>query len=321
MNEPELRTDIVSGARVVVAPARGTRPGAWPDLHPPDPAASKASCPFCEGREAETPAELHAAASRGRAPDAGGWQVRVVPNKFPSLGAAREVASEPPFKAEAAAGSQDVVIHTPNHLVSVAELSEDELGRVAEAWQWRGATSPPPERVYTHVAINEGIDAGASLEHTHSQIFSLPFVPPWLARELECAGGASACAVCALVAAERQSGRRVVADDGEVVVYCPHASRFPYETVVAPARCERDAFSSERLAPALREVAAILRRLRGSLGWVPVNIWLTTSPADRSSTHWRLTIAPRLTRAAGLELGTELLVNPVAPEDAAALLR
>lgn len=318
---PELRTDPLTGDRVVVAPARSRRPGAWPTVQEPPGGASSEVCPFCEGHETQTPPEIFAISTTSRETDTPGWRVRVVPNKFPAFGAQETLPDDGIFVAEAATGTQDVLIHTPRHVTTLTELEPEALDAIASAWRWRGGAGLAPGTGYVHAVVNEGREAGASLEHSHSQLFSLAFVPPRLARELERQAGASGCLACELIAAEIDRGARVIQLEEPLVSYCPHASRFPYETVVAPLACEPDAFSSDLLGRALHRARSHIGTLQAEIGRVPVNVWLTTSPRVGGRTHWRLTVAPRLTRAAGLELGAELSINPVSPEHAAALLR
>ena len=296
------------------------RPGASGELARPDPSVSADTCPFCAGRESETPPELHAHAPDERRPDTAGWRTRLVPNKFPVFGAEAAMWRSAPLLSEAASGAQDVLIHAPTHQLSLADLSPRQLGDIVSAWRWRATCGRPHECLYTHLVVNEGPGAGASLDHTHSQLFSLPRIPPRVAAELEIQANASDCLVCDVLSAERASARAIVEQDG-LLAYCPHASRFPYEWVVAPLDCEADAFSSERLGSALRLAVATVRALRAHVGWAPINLWLTTSPHIGMQTHWRLTVAPRLTTPAGLELGAGIAVNSVDPDAAAGVLR
>jgi UDPglucose--hexose-1-phosphate uridylyltransferase len=85
-------------------------------------------------------------------PEAGDWQVRVVPNLYPAL------------------ERQEVVVHSRRHIRSIAEAEDDELALVAAAWQRRAADEPG--NVFP--LINEGREAGASLAHSHSQLIWLP---------------------------------------------------------------------------------------------------------------------------------------------------
>ncbi len=185
---------------------------------------------------------------------------------------------------------QEVVVHSRRHIRSIAEAEDDELELVAEAWRRRAADEPG----HVQALINEGREAGSSLPHSHSQLVWLPERAPERAQP---------------------RGEPVLESDG-VVVSCPWASRVPYETVIAPAVPEPDPFADNGLAPTLKLLAAIVRGLHG-LEWpLPLNAWL-----ERGATDWRLVLFPRLTVLAGLELGTGIHINTLAPEEAAARLR
>jgi UDPglucose--hexose-1-phosphate uridylyltransferase len=204
-----------------------------------------------------------------------GWGVRVVPNLYPAL------------------ERQEVVVHGPAHARSIAELDDRTLDLVAEAWQRRARDTFGT----VFALINEGHAAGASLPHSHSQLAWLPGPPPALLAER------------GLPEIEP-----VFVRDG-LVAGCPRASRVPYEVQIAPERSEPDAYGSDLLAPALRMLAEIVRRLQRVVGGQPpFNAWL------HDGMHWHLELLPRTTRLAGLELGAGVWINPVAPEDAAAAL-
>ena len=233
------------------------------------------SCPFCEGREDRTPPETLALPER-EPPNSRGWRVRVVPNLYPAF------------------ERQEVVVHSPSHKRSFAELDDEEVALVAEAWQRRRASHPDG---YLHALINEGRAAGASLPHSHSQLAWMAAVPP-------------------LVTAETGVGQLDVVDEREgVVVGCPAASRVPYELSIAPAAREADAFTSKLLAPALRILRDSIRRLHTIEGRVPLNAWL------HDVAHWHIELFPRLTVLAGVELGAGIYVNTLPPKEAAARLR
>jgi UDPglucose--hexose-1-phosphate uridylyltransferase len=202
--------------------------------------------------------------------------VRVVPNLYPAL------------------ERHEVVVHSPRHVRSIAELEESELDLVAEAWRLRAAAHPEG---YVHALVNEGRDAGASLAHSHSQLVWLPEEPP-------------------AVSVERAlpAGVPVLERDG-LAVTCPHASRLPYEVQIAPAEPEQGGLRSELLAPALRLLAELVRRLHDLEGPVPLNAWLHDGP------RWHLELVPRLSVLAGLELGAGVYVNSLPPEEAAERLR
>jgi UDPglucose--hexose-1-phosphate uridylyltransferase len=190
---------------------------------------------------------------------------------------------------------QEVVIHGPAHVHSIGELPDAAIDLVAEAWQRRahdvGSVCFP--------LLNEGRDAGASLPHSHSQLAWLPAPPP-------------------VVDEERGLPEVVpVLERDGVAAGCPVASRVPYEVLIAPVQREADGLSSELLAPALRLLAELVRRLQRTEGvsLVPLNAWLHNGPS------WHLELVPRTTRLAGLELGAGVYINSLAPELAAERLR
>jgi UDPglucose--hexose-1-phosphate uridylyltransferase len=250
----------------VIAPGRAKRPGAVrPSLDPPS-ADELASCPFCAGREDRTPPQTLVL------PEDGEWKVRVAPNLYPAL------------------ERQEVVVHSPRHIRSLADAGDDELELVAEAWQRRVADVPG----HVFALLNEGREAGASLAHSHSQLAWLPEPSPAWARPRA----------------------ELVLAAGEVEAASPWAARVPYETVIGPATPEADPFRSQLLAPAVKLLAEIVRRLRRLEGDVALNAWVEQSAED-----WRLVLFPRLNVLAGLELGAGLHVNTMPPEEAAARLR
>ena len=203
--------------------------------------------------------------------------MRVVPNLYPAL------------------ERQEVVVHSPRHVRSFADLEEHELELVAEAWRRRREAVPVG---YLHALVNEGPEAGASLPHSHSQLAWFREAPPAVAEER----------------GELAVGEVVLEQDG-LVLACPPASRLPYELVIAPVEEEADGLRSELLASALRLLAEGIRRLRHLEGPVPWNAWL------HNGRRWHIEVVPRLAVLAGLELGAGIYVNSLPPEQAAAALR
>jgi UDPglucose--hexose-1-phosphate uridylyltransferase len=176
---------------------------------------------------------------------------------------------------------------------------------------------------------NQGAAAGATLDHGHSQLIALPAVPRELAAEVEGAKGffdaTQRCIYCAVIAQEKSYRKRLVTEQERFVVFCPFASRFPYETWIFPKAHQpsfekTDAQELDELAHTFREM---LRRLDVGLKNPPFNYVLHTSPRDTPENyfHWHIEIMPKLTQAAGFEWGSGWTINPVPPEDAAALLR
>jgi UDPglucose--hexose-1-phosphate uridylyltransferase len=203
------------------------------------------------------------------------WRVRVVPNLYPAF------------------ARQEVVVHTPEHHRSLADLADEQLALVAEAWRRRRVEVPDG---YLHALVNEGRVAGSSLPHTHSQLVWLPEPPPETQHPVD------------------RSSWQVIDERDGLILACPWASRVPYECVIAPAEPEREGFGAG-LGPALALLADAIRRLQATAGAVPLNAWLHDSP------DWHIELVPRLSILAGVELGAGWWINALPPEEAAAALK
>jgi UDPglucose--hexose-1-phosphate uridylyltransferase len=336
---PELRTDPLSGLRTIVAGARADRPGGGLSAAP-RPAIDPEGDPFLEGHEDRTPPEVYALRRDGAAPDGPGWRVRVVPNLYPALdppSAADPVGAYGPggeplaagrgepdlFTARPATGAHEVIVNAPQPVSSLADLPEDQVDTAMGVWRERMLAHG--DSAYVHVIVNEGREAGASLPHTHAQLYALPFVPATVARERERFTAyrdrtQGRNLLEDLLQEEVRKGDRIVAIDTEAVVVCPFASRVPFQLQLVPRRPRASFEDPGPLgAGALLEA---LGRLAAVLGAVPpLNLWVRTAPQGADSFCWRIDVLPRLTYLAGLELGTGLNLNIVPPERAAGLLR
>jgi UDPglucose--hexose-1-phosphate uridylyltransferase len=279
---------------VALAPWRASRPGAATLRVGPPTEEELATCPFCEGREDQTPPEVLAIAPPGREPDTPGWTVRVVPNKYPAF------------------AHHEVVIHSARHVRSIADLSDEEIRAVAEAWHLRREAAQAAGFPYVQLVLNEGRDAGASLPHSHSQLVWLSDVPPLVADES--ARMDAGCPLCELVEQERSERLRLVAEEGGLVAFAPWASRSPYEVWVAGTH-DADGFDVDFLKTALGLVVRAVRRLREAEGAVPLNVWL------HDAGHPHIELVPRFSTHAGFELGAGIYLNSLAPEEAAGRLR
>ena len=233
--------------------------------------------------------------------------MRVVPNKFPAFGPWSDEGDKTGlFARRAARGRQEVVVHSPRHVRTFADLSGREVEQVAEAWRNRTATAKEQGFPYVQALVNEGRAAGASLAHSHSQLFWLEEEPPLVAQERAAQEVEGGCVLCRVLAEEIEQRIRIVDERDGLLLLCPFAGRQPYEMLVVPRECSRDPFEGPELAAALRLFAE---------GTVPLNAWL------HASGHWHLEVVPRLSVLAGLELGAGYFVNTMAPESAAGVLR
>lgn len=262
----------------------------------------------------------------GGEPDSPGWTSRVVPNLYPALGEGEDAArpdSRPElFAARPAIGAHEVIVNAPEHVTAMAELGEERFaGAIAT---WRARMRAHAEAAYVQVVVNEGATAGASLPHTHAQLYALPFVPPALARERERAGSygernAGADLLGDVLVEEVRRRERLVAIDDEAALICPWASRSPYELRVVPRRAEASFAESEAGAAMIRTA---MRALAERFGGPPeLNLWVVTAPRGTEQFCWHVDIAPRLSVKAGFELGTGVDIDVYPPERAAADMR
>jgi UDPglucose--hexose-1-phosphate uridylyltransferase len=331
---PELRLDPLSGLRTIVAGERAGRPGAGFAVEA-RPAIDPETDPFLEGHEDRTPPEVDALRPDGGAPDTPGWLVRVVPNLYPALGGEGEQGPpEDPlaggrgqpalFSARPATGAHEVIVNSPRPAASLAELDAEQLATAMEMWR-RRMLAHAGSAEYVHVIVNEGREAGASLPHTHAQLYALGFVPAAIARERERFTAwhertQGRNLLEDLVQEEVRLRQRLVAVDSEAVAICPYAARVPFQVQIAPRRPRARFEDDGPLAAGL--LLDVLRRLEAVLGGVPpFNLWVRTAPRGASSFCWRIDLVPRLAQPAGLELGAGLNLNIVAPEQAAEQLR
>ncbi len=329
---PEVRVDPLSGHRTIVAGERSLRPGGAPTCGAPDP-IDRERDPFAEGHEDRTPPELYAVRPGGGAPNSPGWTVRVVPNLYPALtpgdpeqpGTAEPLPGlrEELFVATPAAGAHEVIVNGPQSVLSLAELPAAQVASAMEVWRERMQVHA--DSAYLQLIVNERREAGASLPHTHAQLYALNFVPAEVARERERAGAYTTRTMGQsllgdLVAEEVRLRERIVAIDEDAVLMAPYGSRLPFQLMLAPrrprARFEEDGPTGAAL---LHDGLCRLARHLGSSP--PLNLWVRTAPLGAEHFCWRIDVMPRLTHLAGLELSTGVNLNIVAPEHAAALLR
>jgi UDPglucose--hexose-1-phosphate uridylyltransferase len=323
---PEVRIDPLTGLRAIVAGDRAQRPGGGLSAAPA-PALDPETDPFAEGHEDRTPPEVYAVRPNGGGPNTPGWTVRVVPNLYPALSAD---AAEPEreanpdlFWAGPAHGAHEVIVNAPDPVLSLAELTPEQVAGAMEVWRERMRFHRAA--AYVHLIVNERREAGASLPHTHAQLYALDFVPAAIARERERFGAYATRTMggnllADLVQEEVRRRERLVAVDDEAVLIAPYGARVPFQLMIAP-RTPRQRFEDEGpLGAGLLHDA--LSRLGRRLGAnPPLNLWVRTAPRGAEHFCWRIDILPRLTVLAGLELGAGVNLNIVPPELAAAELR
>jgi UDPglucose--hexose-1-phosphate uridylyltransferase len=327
---PELRKDPIHGRWVIIATERGRRPSdfAIEHSHP-----TGGFCPLCEGNEDKTPPEVLSYRNNGTPPDSPGWSLRVVPNKFPALRIEGDLdrEGEGMFDKMNGVGAHEVVIETPLHEETLATLPFKAVENVLWAYRQRILDLRGDQRLrYVLVFKNHGVAAGASLEHSHSQLIALPIVPRRVSEEIEGAKNyfkyKDRCVFCDIVRQELQQKVRVISENKSFVSVAAFASRFPFETWILPKKHYSHFESMETVdyEQAAQSLSDTLRRLNQVLGSPPYNFIIHTSSFsdnDKDYYHWHFEIMPKLTKVAGFEWGTGFYINPTPPEQAATYLR
>ncbi|HBT97785.1 MAG TPA: galactose-1-phosphate uridylyltransferase [Desulfobulbaceae bacterium] len=324
---PELRKDPVLSRWIIIAAERRQRPSDF--LIEPPPVKSGGFCPLCPGHEQTTPPEVWAYRLGGdQTPNKPGWQVRAVPNKFPALRieGGLDKRGEGIYDRMNGVGAHEVIVESPNHDEQFAYLPPEKIFYVLLAYRERILDlQKDPRFRYVMVFKNYGRAAGASLEHSHSQLIALPVIPQLISAEMD--GAASyyhfreRCVFCDMIAQEIYQDVRVVDQNDDFIVISPYAPRTPFEMWVLP-KAHASSYSDQNdksLSSLAATLSETLRRLDSIIPGVPYNFVLHTSPLRSSCSdhyHWHLEIVPKLTSIAGFEWGSGFYINPMPPEEA-----
>lgn len=327
---PELRKDPITHRWVIIATERAKRPQ---DFKPSPPPAPAGFCPFCKGNEDKTPKEIISYRERGTEPNKPGWNVRVVPNKFPALQIEGTLGKkgEGIYDKMNGIGAHEVIIESPEHIISLTEVSTEQVQDVMWAYKDR-LTDLKNDRRFRYGLIfkNVGKDAGASLEHSHSQLIATPVVPITVDRELMGSKRfydyRGRCVYCDMLNQELESKTRVVMESEFFVSFCPFAARFPFETWIMPKEHAPhfENIKKNWVSDLAYILQSTLKKLEKSLGMPPYNYILHTTPFDQNEIdyyHWHIEIIPRVTHVAGFEWGSGFYINPVPPENAGEFMR
>jgi UDPglucose--hexose-1-phosphate uridylyltransferase len=335
---PELRKDPIVNRWVIIATERAKRPT---DFKVPENGQdSPKGCPFCPGHESKTPPEIDAVRPNSSRRDTEGWLVRVVPNKFPALRIEGEMEKFGVgiYDRMNGIGAHEVIIETTDHFEKIEMQSVDSLFRVFSMYRSRLEDLKKDERFrYILLFKNEGLTAGASLSHPHSQLIATPVTPKRIREELV---GAQVyyeykdrCIFCDIVREELRQKDRIVYENNGFISFCPFASRFPFEIWTLPKKHhpDYDSMGRDEIFAFADAMKVTLGKLVKALNGPHYNYMLHTGPVRwrrrgywatiESDFHWHVEIIPRLTNTAGFEWGTGFYINPTIPEEAAKFLQ
>ncbi|HEY5895275.1 MAG TPA: DUF4931 domain-containing protein [Chthoniobacterales bacterium] len=327
----EIRENRLTGEWVIVAPERAKRGGNLVSLAPrTEVPPYDPGCPFCRGNEAQ--AEIERFRIDG---DDGQWTLRSLVNKFSVLSQTGDVArtdcAAPGEVCVNGVGPHEVLVESPIHNVTMALGGVGHVQRILEAYRHRFIAFYADPRV-KHVIVfkNHGADAGASQQHSHSQIVGLPIVPGQIKDRIDRARRFfeknGECLSCTIVAQERAQASRIIAENDDFVAFIPYAALSPYHLWIFP-KTHRACFSEQPAdtLPTLAEVLhTVLAKVRGLLANPAYNLLIRSlGPQEKDAPyfHWYLSIVPRVVKSAGFELGTGMYINSSLPETNAQALR
>jgi UDPglucose--hexose-1-phosphate uridylyltransferase len=327
---PELRKDPITGRWVIIATERARRPTDF--VRDTVKGTGAANCPFCAGHEHKTPPEV-LAFRNGTGPNQPGWSLRVVPNKFPALRVEGDLSrsGEGIYDRMNGIGAHEVLIETPEHVVSTGELTEKQLEDSFWAFRERINDLKRDRRLrYVILFKNHGEAAGASLEHSHSQLIALPVIPKRAQEEIDGARRhyefRERCVYCDIVSQELDEGTRLIIETDHLIAVAPYAPRFPFETWIIPKKHhshfeDAEIGTIQSLGSVMR---TLMRKIEKVLEHPSYNVMVHSAPIQEPPIHhyhWHIEIIPKLTRVAGFEWGTGFYINPTPPEEAARYLR
>jgi len=327
---PELRKDPIVGRWVIISVERGKRPVDF--ISPSSQRKKGGFCPFCPGNEYTTPPEIIAFRDPDTKPNSPGWRLRVVPNKFPALQiyGGLNKRGEGIFDKMNGIGAHEVIVETPEHHLSLSTMPLKDVKDVLWAYYLRLSDLKNDKRFkYVMVYKNEGEAAGASLEHTHSQLIALPIIPKIVREEIEASRQyynlKERCIFCDLINQELKDGKRVVYENERYVALAPFASIAPFETWILPKAHESSFYPPNKDFSALADMLQrILTQIDRILDTPPYNLVIHTSTfydEINEYYHWHIELLPKLTKIAGFEWGSGFYINPTPPEEAARFMR
>ncbi len=337
----ELRKDYLLDRWVVIATERGRRPTDF--VKPKSEGAKSTVCPMCVGNEQLTPPAVmlylkeNGEIKKSQDPQTGerpkNWLVRCIPNLYPAFSPpknpqdAENIVQNPDLLN--AIGHHEVIVESPNHDEDPADAALPQLQLVINAYIDRlKELSAKPYVKYVSIFRNHGLEAGASLSHAHSQVIAAPIVPTTIRKEQEAAEAFNAqhgkCVFCDIIERERASPR-LVAQNGDFVVFAPYASVNPMEFWILPKKHAPNTLnlSNSEISAFAQILKASLAALRDLVNDPPYNygFHLALNPEAQESYHWHLEVYPKLATWAGFEKSTGIYINTVTPETAAESLR
>jgi len=332
----ELRLDRNSKNWVVIATGRARRPDSFKKNKKTGKKTLKKDCPFCDMSKLENPILFYNQGQKvsfqkgDKAPKK--WTTMAIPNKYPAFIPSEELnrrMNDSLFETMNAVGFHEVVI-TRNHHKSLALLSSEQVKEVFDIYLERYCQLIK-EKIVNYVAIfhNHGSEAGASIDHPHSQIIAIPLIDIDLEGALRKAKKyqeSGECLYCRMNEWEIKEKERVVYENKDFIAICPFISRAAFQVIISPKKHQSffEKITERERANLAEAFRVVLKKIYKGLGNPPYNFYLHSAPADgqdHSYYHWHWTILPKTSVWAGFELGVGMEISTIEPEKAAEYLR
>lgn len=334
----EIRYDKLHDIHVIIAPERLRRP----DWNMNAAAGTgEGVCPFCEGNESMTPPEIFARRKAGSFPNETGWQTRVVPNLY------KAVQIESPhqhhyglFEYWEGFGAHEVIIDTPEHHTSMTQWSEKAVVEWLKTLRARVADLRHDDRIaYISLFKNEGLQAGSTQPHSHTQLIGLPIIPKAdrerYQRSYEHYKSTGKAMLESVLLHEEEDAERIISIHGAFTAFCPYASAYPFEVMISSRKVsgQIDTLSKKSIDEVAPLLLSVLKKMKRQLGCFDFNLSIVTPPLQKETVEhdliartdemcrFAIRIMPRIYRHGGFEVSTGMIINPVLPELAAKLLR
>lgn len=335
----EIRYDRLHDIHVIISPERLNRPDC--NYATKEVKVLDKECPFCEGNEKLTPPEIFAIRDKNSYVNEKGWQTRVVPNLYKAVQIEAEYQHHfGLFEHWEGFGAHEVIIDTPKHYTSMIEWSKDDAVAWMQTLRARVADLRKDYRIaYISLFKNEGVEAGSTQMHSHTQLIGLPILPK-VQRDAfhqcyEHYKDHGEALVKTILTYEEEDTQRVIAKGGEFIAYCPYASAYPFEVIISSkvALGQIDTLSDESIEDLAPLLLSVLKKMKIQLGCFDFNLSIATPPLQEGSVksellscvdeahRFAIRIMPRIYKYGGFEQSSGMMINPVSPELAAKLIK
>lgn len=303
----ELRKDYIQDKYVIIAPGRGRRPHDVGVAQKIQRYANPEDSVF----HPKNVAKIKGLYVLGGEKD---WKIKVIPNKFPAITPGNPKAY----------GSQEIIIETPDPNLEMEDMSAGHISAILKVYARRTEAVQKIKNIqYIIIFKNDGGKAGASVSHAHSQIFATDFIPPSLLDKshkiLAYRLRTGREPYCDIITKEMRGPRRVW-QDKYTACFTPYASMHNYECWIMP---KRHVDNIAQLAEAeFKSFAKILKHIVAKISSMGLayNYYFHQIVYDENQ-HLYIKITPRASFWAGVEIGSGIMINPIAPEEAARYYR